>query len=257
MLTPFIEFMKFSPSVLITLAVMMLLVIALVILSFSLGNQYAAMRITKTLTQQMQRAQNAPASTTAETPPASPTMTLPSVPRLIDEHPLDRALRGTVLRFSQMNFGEAFTLTLPDGAYAPKNEVYVYFVDVVYDSRCPENVDCKVAGEAIVEVELKAFDKPTQTVYLSTQTGGKPDYWSYHGLQDDSFMTPEIKAEIARGQKIVAETTYVKGETYNSGGAVVDGYTVNLRGLTPYRADQGDAPISKNNYRATFVVTKK
>lgn len=137
-----------------------------------------------------------------------------------------------------------------------KNEFYLYFVDVVYDSRCPENVDCKVAGEAIAEAQIKAFGKPTRTIYLSTQTGEKPDRWTYHGLEDRSFITPEIEAAITRGQKIITETTYVTGATYNSGSALVDGYSVSLRGLNPNRTDEESEVFPKEDYQATFVIAK-
>lgn len=241
----------------LTIVVMILLVVALVVLAFFLGNQYAAYRLTT----------STPATPSPETPASSteeesPSITLPDAPRA-SWVGLDSWLRGTVLRATPLEFGKPVTLSLsnadiPRGAVADKNEIYLYFVDVVYDSRCPEETDCYTAGEAIVEVEVRAFNKPTKTVYLSTQTGGKPDRWTYHGMQDMSFMTPEVEAEIARGQKQISETAYVAGETYNTGGAVVDGYYISLRNLNPKRHhdSNGTPVIAKEDFQATLVVTR-
>jgi len=256
MFTNFLEIMKLSPAIVITIAVMVLLMGALILLAFFLGNQFAVARMVKSFT---------PITTSTSTPTKEeitiPTITLPEAPNSWSN--LDMWLRGTVLRAAPLRFGEAVTLAINNatterGAVAERNELYLYFVDVVYDSRCPENVDCGVAGEAIIEAQIQAFGKPTKTIYLSTQTSGRPDRWTYHGLQDKSAITPEIEAAIARGQKIITETTYVKGEAYNSGSALVDGYNVSLRGLTPSRVHEeaGTPVIPKENYRAMFIITK-
>lgn len=250
--------MKFSSTATIIVLVMACLFIALLLLAFMLGNQYAIFKQSKSSFSSLPSATSTLPETPASTPP--PPITLPVAPRN-NETGLDKWLTGTVLRAAPLTFGTEVTLALsgetPRGAVTDKNELYLYFVDVVYDSRCPENVDCFAAGEAIVEVQVKASNKPTQTIYLSSATGGKPDRWTYHGLADDSFMTPAIKEEITRGQQRVEDTVYVSGENYKDGGAVVDGYRISLRSLTPNRIHNGDAtpPVTKMDYRAGFVVS--
>lgn len=240
----------------LTFVVMILLVSALVLLAFFLGSQHAVQRLTT----------STPTTTTSETPATTtkdraPSVTIPDTPRA-SWVGLDMWVRGTVFVAAPLEFSKEVTLALndaniPRGAVADKNEVYLYFVDVVYDSRCPEETDCYAAGDAIVEMQLQAFGKPTKTFYLGTNTGGKPDRWTYHGMQDMSFMTPEVEAEIARGQKQISETTYVEGETYNTGGAIVDGYHISLRKLSPTRHHDGSSTpvIPKENFQATLVVT--
>lgn len=257
MISAIIESMKFSPMTTLIVVVMLLLLAALLVLAFILGNHYAVSNLRSSLSSTLPSSTSTPAEVpqTASEPP----ITLPSVPRS-DDAGLERWLRGTVLRAAPLPFGSEVTLAMDDpltprGAVAENNAVYLYFVDVVYDSRCPDNVDCISGGEAIVEVQVKASNKPTQTIYLSSRTGGKPDAWTYHGLVDDSFMTPAVKEEIARGQQRVMETTYATGQNYNDGAAIVDRYRISLRSVTPSRINSEELPVKKETYRASFVVT--
>jgi len=254
MINTFIEFMKFSPSIVLTLAVMTLLVIALIILAFFLGNQYAIFNLAKSIPQ------HTPVIATSTEPAEIPQLdiTLPTVPRN-HLHSLDTWLRKTVLHATPLKFNEPVVLAfnnveIPQGAVAENNEVYLYFVDVVYDSRCPANADCIGEGEAIVEMQLQKQGKSTKTFYLSTYRGGEPHLGTYVSLENEERISPEIRAEIARAKEIVAQTTYMTGDTYKSGVALVDGYIVSLEGLTPRRMNMGDPSVSKEAYRVTLKV---
>lgn len=65
-------------------------------------------------------------------------------------------------------FGEPFTLQAGETARVGSDRVGVTFDAVVSDSRCPVDVQCIRAGEAVVRVSVARGDQAPGTVELAT-----------------------------------------------------------------------------------------
>ena len=78
---------------------------------------------------------------------------------------------GTGQELPSVILGEEFDLVFGDAIQIPTaNIVYVRFMDVLEDSRCPRTVQCIWAGRARVLVEVKEGDKePLQTEMIFGQ----------------------------------------------------------------------------------------
>lgn len=153
------------------------------------------------------------------------------------------------------------TQTLSIGEVLKTDGLEVLFSDVMYDGRCPEEADCLVAGEAVVELTVRTGAQ-NYKVYLTTIRGGKSDYWVGWSYTEKNYPADMLK-QIQTAQNIAKNTTYIQGSGYRSSRAVVAGYTFHLESLTPNRrlADRNVsvAPqiIAKADYRAIIVVDKQ
>jgi hypothetical protein len=67
--------------------------------------------------------------------------------------------------------GEEFTLARGQTAAVDGGALTVYFAGVPHDSRCPINVECIAAGNAVVRLELS--DGGSEVVELNTTVGAK------------------------------------------------------------------------------------
>ncbi len=144
-------------------------------------------------------------------------------------------------------------LELSIGESVIAGDTTILFSDVVYDERCPEEVDCYTAGEAIVEILLRIKGQE-HTVYLSSLTGGKSNYWADWKFKED-YADEMILADIAEMQSLAQKTTYVGETTRRNSSAVVQDRTIQLKSLTPERQyKDGPLSVSKETYRATFVI---
>jgi hypothetical protein len=54
-------------------------------------------------------------------------------------------------------------------------EIYVKFISVEEDSRCPENARCVWAGNAKIKVKIGFPGGTSKTVFMNTETGPKGD----------------------------------------------------------------------------------
>jgi len=73
-----------------------------------------------------------------------------------------------------------FRLARGETAAVGADRLTVRFSAVVEDSRCPMGVQCIRAGEARVQLELRAAGSGTDDVILATE-GGQPRYASFAG----------------------------------------------------------------------------
>lgn len=64
--------------------------------------------------------------------------------------------------------GESFTLAPGDTAHVGPERTGVSFDAVIADSRCPTDVQCIRAGEAVVRVVVAGQGQPAETVELQT-----------------------------------------------------------------------------------------
>jgi len=224
----------------LTFIVMGLLVLALVLLAFFAGTQYAAQR---TASHQVPTAASSTPKTTKEDPRAM--QVVPALQRI--------TVQGKGASFV---LGNPVTLTIGDSANT--GSLSVVFTDVVYDGRCPENADCAVAGEAIVEVVVKESGREIGVAYLSTLTGGKSEYWATYPFKED-FADRETLQVIAKAQAIAQQTTYVPmGSRYKGSAGRIGSYTVYLESLVPGRLSQSEGILNprKSDYKATLMISR-
>lgn len=208
---------------LLTIAVMVLLISALILLAFVLGNQYAVSQFKNYLT---------PAST-----PPQATSTLPEteeaevIPDIVPTfETITKKLTATRNSETTLSRGEAIVI----------DDITILFSDIVNDSRCPERVNCYVAGEAVIELLIKDASGISK-VYLSSLTGGKPQRPS--------------KSFIAEHGAELEKTTYKKGSTFRDGAAIISGYTIRFSDIFPGRPGS-DKPVGvkKEDYKITLEI---
>ena len=73
-------------------------------------------------------------------------------------------------------------LALGGSATVGRDGLTVRFVSVVDDSRCPTNVQCVRAGEAKVQLSLRAPGAGDDAVILATE-GGQPRFATFAGYE--------------------------------------------------------------------------
>ena len=71
-----------------------------------------------------------------------------------------------------MNVGESFTLRIGEAARVEDAEITVSFEEVSSDSRCPKDVNCIQAGEAVVVLALESAAGKKTLVELAVPPGG-------------------------------------------------------------------------------------
>lgn len=108
-----------------------------------------------------------PATTAPATTKASPTKASPTTPSTTAQP------GGTP---SAVTKGQPFQLKMNHTAYLSNGDLYVTFLNVTEDSRCPEangpkSVNCYWAGQVVIELEVRQGNNPPQTLKLNTKGG--------------------------------------------------------------------------------------
>jgi hypothetical protein len=70
------------------------------------------------------------------------------------------------------SLGEAFELRVGEAAAIEGTDLSLTFIEVASDSRCPEDVDCLRAGEAIVLFQAKATGGPSEDMTFKVPPKG-------------------------------------------------------------------------------------
>lgn len=170
--------------------------------------------------------------------------------------PSPKTKKYTLKKPKSVKFAEQNApLELSIGESAIAGDTTILFSDVVYDERCPEEVDCYTAGEAIVEV-LARIKGQEHTVYFSSLTGGESKCWADWKFKEE-YADQMTLAGIVEMQNIAQKTTYAGETTRRNSSAVLQDRTIQLQSLTPERQYK-DGPISvpKENFRATFKMSQ-
>ena len=79
--------------------------------------------------------------------------------------------------------GESFTLRIGEAAKVEDAEVTVTFQEVSSDSRCPKDVNCIQAGEAVVVLALESADGKKTLVELAVPPGGASPAAAFEALR--------------------------------------------------------------------------
>ncbi|MGO3182443.1 MAG: hypothetical protein ACTIJ9_06385 [Aequorivita sp.] len=86
---------------------------------------------------------------------------------------MKNSLLAIIVLFSSFAFGQEeipetpkIGIKVPKGETVVLNDVSIKFLEVVEDSRCPEDVDCIWAGRAIVKVAVVANGKTTEKTMI-------------------------------------------------------------------------------------------
>lgn len=208
---------------LLTIAVMILLFSALILLAFVLGNQYAVSQFKNHLT---------PAST-----PPQATSTLPETEEAEIAPDVVPTFETITKKFTAARNSET---TLSRGEAIVIDDTIILFSDIMDDSRCPEGVNCNVAGEAIVELLVNDVSGISR-VYLSSLTGGRPNRPS------ESFIN-EYGADLEK-------TNYQEEVNFRDGAAIISGHTVRFSAIFPggFGADK-PRDIKKEDYKITLEI---
>ena len=211
---------------LLTVAVMTLLVAALVLLAFFLGNQYAVYRLSQSVLP--------PQETTASTTKAAVAPLPQNVPSNEDRHYTHETATREILtsRNSETTLFQGETVRIDD--------TVILFSDIVEDSRCPEGMNCKVAGEVIIELAVRRGTN-TSFIYLSSLTGGRPN-------RPSTTFTQKYEVSLAA-------TQYKNEVGVGDGGVVVAGYTIRFSSVTPGTpSSEKPIGIKKSDYTVTLDI---
>jgi hypothetical protein len=77
---------------------------------------------------------------------------------------------------SALGVGDQFTLRIGEQASIPAINLWVRFLEVSADSRCPSGAQCVVAGDATVLIDVAPFvgDAKTDTLHTSSDPRSVP-----------------------------------------------------------------------------------
>lgn len=143
---------------------------------------------------------------------------------------------------SPFRLGEPFELRL--GARAEfDGDAFFMLDDVPSDSRCPVDVQCVHAGEAVVSVMFGARSGPPPPMFrfIITVNGV---------LVDGDGMPIPVPGCTPEPGPINCRLTTAEGKSTAKSGA----HTLRLIRLTP--APRASAPIARGDYVGTFVVSR-
>lgn len=86
------------------------------------------------------------------------------------------------------------TVQLREGEqqFLQKQQISITFHKILEDSRCPEGVDCLVAGAAVVELKLAGADAKTSTMKLTTVLLPQRGYTQSDTLRGYSFTLQRL-----------------------------------------------------------------
>jgi hypothetical protein len=125
----------------------------------------------------------------------------------------------------QVQLNEEFNLQYHQTAIVENENIFITFKEVVSDSRCPVEVLCAIAGDAVITLHVNAFGDE-QDVNVSV------------------YLVDFVDIPLPTG-----EDPLVQGEIGNS-----PGYTILIEDLMPYPS-QGKQ-IQNNEYIVTLIVVE-
>jgi hypothetical protein len=73
---------------------------------------------------------------------------------------------------SEARLGESFTLGISESKRIEATDLTVSFQEVSSDSRCPKDVNCIQAGEALVQLALRSGSGESVVIELTVPPGG-------------------------------------------------------------------------------------
>jgi hypothetical protein len=156
--------------------------------------------------------------------------------------PAFSACGGTPSEPSPLRLGEPFELRL--GARAEfDGDSFFMFDDVPSDSRCPVDVQCVHAGEAVVSVMFGARSGPPPPMFRFIVTVNGV-------LVDGDGMPIPVPGCTPEPGPINCRLTTAEGKSTAKSGA----HTLRLTRLTP--TPRASAPVARGDYVGTFVVSR-
>ncbi len=97
------------------------------------------------------------------------------------------------------NQSEDFKLKFGETAYIKDLGIYISFIDLIEDSRCPSNVQCIWEGQAVVLLNIKTDDKNLNETFNLTSRAGHPNLAmkNVKSSSDDIFLYLIILKEVS------------------------------------------------------------
>ena len=82
-----------------------------------------------------------------------------------------------------IQLGQPITVPRGETAVLPSADLNVKFVDLLFESRCPSNVQCVEAGEARISIRVSQGEAEAETLEMNTNPPLKQDVVSYGDFQ--------------------------------------------------------------------------